>query len=416
LLKRDGGSGGPSTSTIIIIAVVVGAVLILVFALFAWRLLARCCRSSASRKVPLPPVQDLARHREQQVAAYADRKNDRPTTWVDPDLLHPRIYSRAGFSSGSSASLIRGAPEFSSHGQTRESSWALDDASREGSPHPLSPPTPSYLPSGLNLHNSMSSTASLEQDVLPESGSDVPMVASPSEMTHSVESSNDFSSILPARPRPPRTSRSRVRQMSIASSSVHSLHGSTSAPNVLHGAPHSIHSNINIVLPAPLAPELYPHGQHPLADAMSMSDRQSVFSNSVTHSAGSDRKSVADQWLLAGTRPPSTVRVGTLRTNQGTGAPRHSYTAAPRPPTSSTRTRSQLSRVSSHSSVRETEVAVAHRRTASQPPSQILGSQPSASPASHSRAPSLVETVFMPRSPMPPVPRIPSMYGREQVP
>ncbi|KAH9944553.1 uncharacterized protein BXZ73DRAFT_20151, partial [Epithele typhae] len=283
----DGGSGGLSTSTIVIIAVVAGAVLILVFALFAWRLLARCCRSSTSRKVPLPPVQDLARHREQQVAAYADRKNDRPTTWVDPDLLHPRIYSRAGFSSGSSASLIRGAPEFSSHSPTRESSWALDDASREGSPHPLSPPTPSYLPSGFNLHNSMSSTASLEQDVLPESGSDVPMVASPSEMTHSVESSNDFSSIPPARPRPPRTSRSRVRQMSLASSSVHSLHGD----------PHSIHSNINIVLPAPLAPELYPYGQHPLADSMSISYRQSVFSDGVTHGGVSDRKSVTDQWL-----------------------------------------------------------------------------------------------------------------------
>lgn len=143
-VRRDADSGGKlSTSTIVIIAVVSGCVVVLVLALFAWRLLARSCRRS--KKVPLPPVQDLAHHREQQLSAFTDR-NARPTTWVDPPgssihQPHPRLYSSHFLSaSASSASLIRhgSSPDFAStasRGPTRENSWGVEDAtSAESSP------------------------------------------------------------------------------------------------------------------------------------------------------------------------------------------------------------------------------------------------------------------------------------------
>ena len=330
-VRRDADSVGKlSTSTIVIIAVVSGCVVVLVLALFAWRLLARSCRRS--KKVPLPPVQDLAHHREQQLSAFTDR-NARPTTWVDPPgssihQPHPRLYSSHFLSaSASSASLIRhgSSPDFAStasRGPTRENSWGVEDAtSAESSPYPLSteelmPPNPSFLPVvGANPHTSMTSVASSSSDAISDANAALP--TSPSEQTHSVESSVSLANNAnsnspygsPVRARPPRASRSRSRPMSIVSSNTnHSLQTSHSI-NTLRGPAHSIHSNIQIVLPAPLAPELYPQAEaqmqaHPLADAGGLGfERMSSFYG------GGDRRSVADQWLLAGSRPQSMARI-----------------------------------------------------------------------------------------------------------
>ena len=322
VVRRDSGSG-LSTSTIIIIAVVAGSVVVLVFVLFAWRVLARWCRRS--RSVPLPPVQDLAHHREQQLAAFTDRKLGRQSTWADPSHLHPPVYSSHLLSAtGSSASLIRGSPDFTgSRGPTRENSWNVEDTvSAESSPYPLStevlqPPNPSFLPAGPNPHYSMSSVASTSSDVASDLNGGLP--ASPSEMTHSVESSaySHPRGASPARLRPPRTPRARPsRPMSVVSSAgtLHSVQSSQSAGTVLRGAPHSIHSSVQIVLPAPLAPELYPHA-HPLADAGG-GDRRSTL-------GGADRRSVADPWV--------TARMSAARGDRGSSAPRSSSGEHPLP-------------------------------------------------------------------------------------
>ncbi|KAI0670097.1 hypothetical protein C8Q78DRAFT_168281 [Trametes maxima] len=327
LARRDGDSAGKlSTSTIIIIAVVCASVVFLVFALFLWRNLARSCRRS--RKVPLPPVQDLAHHREQQLSAFADRAAaSRPPTWADPSMLHPRAYSAHFLSaSASNASLIRHSSDLPSRPPTRENSWAVESVpSAEGSPSPnasplstddLRAPNPSYFAVGAATpHTSMMSVASDSSDAL---------VTSPSDITHSAESSASLvhNAAAPARPRPPRGSRSRSRPLSLVSS-AHSVHTSRSM-NTLRGPAHSIHSNIQIVLPAPLAPELYPAApqpQPPPAD-----DRISAFGAPRAGSfygfaaaAEGDRRSVADPWL-AGAQSQSRTSLRMEREGSGSRA------------------------------------------------------------------------------------------------
>ncbi|RPD63143.1 hypothetical protein L227DRAFT_572982 [Lentinus tigrinus ALCF2SS1-6] len=423
-VRRDADSGGKlSKSTIIVIAVLCSCVVVLVFALFAWRLLARSFRRS--KKVPLPPVQDLAHHREQQLAAFSDR-NARPTTWLDsagPSIHqpHPRLYSSHFLSaSASSASLIRhgSSPDVAStvsRGPTRENSWTGEDAtSAESSPYPtplsteeLMPPNPSFLPVvGANPHTSMTSVASSSSDAISDANAAMP--ASPSEQNHSAESSASLANSpygSPARARPPRASRSRSRPMSMVSSHTsHSLQTSHSV-NTLRGPAHSIHSNIQIVLPAPLAPELYPQPQpHPLADAGGFERTSSFY-------GGGDRRSAADPWLFAGSRPQSMARIDR---EASSGSPMSSV--GPRSSPGGSRPRSSLHKVSaSATSLHDGDSASAKaRRAQSQPPIPSAPSAPAVSRArTPSPGPSRPSSAFaQPASPLPPVPRIPSQYGR----
>ncbi|KAI0757204.1 hypothetical protein C8Q80DRAFT_1265160 [Daedaleopsis nitida] len=415
IVRRDADSGGKlSTSTIIIIAVVSGSVLILILALFAWRLIVRHCR--ASRTVALPPVQDLAHHREQQLVAFTDRNAaSRPTTWVEPHLFqpHPKLYSSHFLAaSASSASLIHNSPDFSaSQGLTRESSWAGSDPhSADSSPFPtprestLIPPNPSFLPGySAVAQNSMTSVASSSSDVVSaEVAANTP--TSPSDLNHSVESSSVSLSTSahgsPARPRPPRAPRSRSRPMSMVSSAgtTHSMSQSHSA-NTLRGPAHSIHSNIQIVLPAPLAPELYPgSGGH-------------VHERTNSFHGGGDRRSVADQWVMAGSRPPSMARLE----REASSSSQHS-SAGPR--SSFTRQRSGLHKVSSSASLPESDGAsTKSRRSQSQPPvAHTHGSSAPAVSRARTPSPSRHPSMFVPSgSPLPPVPRVPSMYGRASI-
>ncbi|KAI1797695.1 hypothetical protein LXA43DRAFT_261073 [Ganoderma leucocontextum] len=377
----------PTSSTIIIIAIVAACVVALVFALFAWRFLARQFRRS---KVPLPPAQDLARHREHHTVSFADR-SVRPTTWVDPLSQKPRVYSSHFLSvSGSSASLIRNSPDFTpSRGPTRENSWVVEDAtSSESSPlptplmaHDLLPPNPSFLPGNKNPHGSMTSVVSTSSDGISEvhgsPGLGVP--TSPSDATHSAESSMS-SPLPPARPRPPRLSRSRTRPTSVISSSgtVNSVH---SVGNTLRGPAHSIHSSVQIVLPAPLAPQLYspPEG---LAIGVPGTMRRSASVYSTT----GDRKSVADQWVMVGSRSQSSM-------------------LSARPSLSSHRSRSSLSVTSAASGNKA-------RRPQSQSAITVSGNPRRRSPSpAHSRAAS-ASALAMPQfvHASPPVPPLPSPY------
>ncbi|EJF66525.1 hypothetical protein DICSQDRAFT_130782 [Dichomitus squalens LYAD-421 SS1] len=385
LVPRDSSSSSKiSTSTIIIIAVVAASVVALAFALFAWRFFARQFRRST---IPLPPPQDLAHHREQQLSSFADRA-PRPTTWLDPLPYHqkPRAYSHFLSASGSSASLIRSSPDISvSRGPTRESSWAVD--SLEGSPFPtpsttedLLPPNPAFLPVSNNPHASMASVVSSSSDGISDVNA-VLVPTSPSDVSHSVESSASVM-VTPARSRPPRASRSRQRPTSVVSSSgtMHSVQTSHSTSgNTLRGPAHSIHSNIQIVLPTPLAPQLYapPEGV----------ERSYSF-----YSAAGDRRSMADPWVVVGSRQSS-------RPSSSNGSPSNSY-AGSRPPYQ--RSRSNLSATSSTS-------AGNVRRAQSQSAAfSAEDSRPPVPSSGHARSSSVPQQMEM--MPPPAVPPVPSVY------
>ncbi|KAI9057168.1 hypothetical protein FKP32DRAFT_1689449 [Trametes sanguinea] len=335
---------------------------------------------------------------------------------------------------------------------TREGSWAVDDptaTSAEGSPYPsplptddLRAPIPSYFPS-VNPHNSMASVASdatSDNADADASSSTAALATTPSELNASVESSasllhNAHPPAPAARPRPPRGSRSRSRPLSMVSSagttySLQTSHSMGVGMNTLRGPAHSIHSNIQIVLPAPLAPELYP-------DVRPTDDRISVFgfaaggSTSRVNSfyggqptaapsqAGGegDRKSVADPWL-SGALAQSRTSVPSRGEREGSpsrsGSSARGSSVGPRP-SSASRPRSSLSKMASASSLGDSASA-AHRRAQSQPPAP-----PPLPPHaySHSQSPSSSPGPSRPPSAPPgnppPVPRMP-MYESAGVP
>lgn len=135
------GKSGLSTSSIIAIAVVCGCVGILIFTLFLWRLLVRCCKPKKS--APLPPVQDLAHRRQQQSAAFTA---SRQTQWLEPSK--GSLHANDSFKTGSSISLLRTS-------EKNGSGYIDDSVTAESSVHspvssedepPLQPPNPMFYP------------------------------------------------------------------------------------------------------------------------------------------------------------------------------------------------------------------------------------------------------------------------------
>ena len=305
IFSRDGNGGGLSTGDIIGIAAACGCVVILILALFLWRLLSRCCRRKST--VPLPPVQNLAHVREQQLAIL---NANRSTVWLD-DSVNSRS-KRFLHSTASDVSLISGMPErknsfYTDEGATAESSTTF--------PSPLStndvslpPPNPMFF-NTASPHSSMTSMASSSG-----SGEVVPVDATPPEVGSPVSDvpsdHTSFSATPRARPQPSSSSgspharsvsrsasRQRSRPTSMISLAATSYSGHTvqtmrTTNSIIRGAPHGPHSNVQIILPAPLAPEVYPYMQ-PLAEG-------SVSSFTIGAQTPSRGSVFADQWVMAG--------------------------------------------------------------------------------------------------------------------
>ncbi|TCD67537.1 hypothetical protein EIP91_012291 [Steccherinum ochraceum] len=273
LVPRD--SGGLPTSTIIAIAVACGCVAILVLSLFLWRLLVRFCRPNHA--APLPPVQPLAHHREQQLAAFTDRNVVTPASWNESSL-HTAHYLQA---TSSDVSLLpSGTPKDSSlyaeDLATAESISTLPSPQSNNDDHLPPPPRMTF---GSSSPSATGSESSSLRGVTPSDT--YGNLVSPSEsVPHSETTSSTFSATSSTHPlvgtayspTPSRSARSRstVRggggyQQSRPTSMIsyagsYSSRASASARNstFIRGAPHSMHSNVQIVLPTPLAPQLNP--------------------------------------------------------------------------------------------------------------------------------------------------------------
>ena len=195
------------TKVLIIVIAVSGLVGCLVILFLVYR----CCRRPKS--TPLPPIQPLAHHKEKEL-------NHPP---------HPRIpHNNAGLAHlgryESDTSLLK--PSCNPSFQTDES----QGTSSSGHHSILVPPSPS-----TNVTHQSSPPPTEPQ-------SDEPSTTRPARST----SRN--------RPRQPRS-----RVDSIVSIHSNSAHTSTRSPNTFRGAPHSTLSNVQIVLPTPLAPQLQSH-------------------------------------------------------------------------------------------------------------------------------------------------------------
>ncbi|KAH9950509.1 hypothetical protein B0H21DRAFT_537970 [Amylocystis lapponica] len=394
---RDGSGGSTlSTSTIVIIAVVCGSVVILVFILFLWRLLVRSCRRK--EPVPLPPVQPLAHHRE-QAAAYADLKS-RPSTFFDSATLHTRGHIRGHsrpslYHASSNASLITDSLALSS--SPLSGSVTEDGISTEGgsigftsplSADSLPPPNPSF-----NMgHTPGNSTTSVATFVDSREGVTPSPSAPFSETESSASHVTSMSGHRLVRPNasPARVARSHSRQLSrpiSRASSVATSYTGHSHGSVVRGAPHLPHNNIQIVLPAPLAPQTYPY----------IMQSDSMGSSRSSYALGGDdmsRRSVVDQWIPVGTRSLSMGPVG--------------RSASSGPTFVDTRPRT-IPRTPSGLSQSVTAPLPTHRRSQSQPRSSASSIR-----STHSSSASVGTYTLRPLPP--PVPRIPAEYGNVAYP
>ncbi|KAI0936115.1 hypothetical protein AcV5_004336 [Taiwanofungus camphoratus] len=403
----DGGSSKLSTSTIVIIAVVCGCVVALVFALFLWRLLYRICRPK--KPTPLPPVQPLAYEREQQLATLAEFKN-RHSTFYESDSLHALSYiKRPLHHVASEASLIPG----SSVASSRQNSILAEDATSAESLSPYVTPLPAdshplphpHFGVAASPHASLASFSSSAGDTEAVSASPcAPFPDATDSVDHvtplsgppSPSASSNMSSIGGPRPSGRSVSRSRSR-ISLASSAgtTYSMQTTHSRGSTLRGAPHSRHSNIQIVLPAPLAPEMYPYAQSAGQDGIN-SNRSSYALSSVQGDGSSRRSVFVDQWVPVGIRSLSMGNMVEKGSTNFAAIPTHtvrSHTSTqPRIPSSL----SQSTTISSHHSA---------RRAQSQP---RLNTSPSNYPKLASSASS---SNLRDRERVPPVPRIPSAHS-----
>lgn len=272
-------SSGLSQQTLIIIAACssVGGV-ILLFVLFS---LFR--RIGKSKSVPLPPIQPLAHHREQQLA----KTDSRPTTWYDPSYLsaprHP-FPPR-----GSKVSLLEADITNSSipsrHASLNVSETTSEDISLSANPleSHTHPSLPQPHPSFHSLGTSSSSLGSSDTDA-PASPSPSPSIT-PGSVTESWLSL-DSASTQPFFPRQSRSysasrSQRRARPLSVGSTASSAL--SRTSRSTVRGVPHGPHSNIQIILPAPLAEGM------PYQNGRSLSH----------YSPSQSRLSVVDQWASA---------------------------------------------------------------------------------------------------------------------
>ena len=202
------------SNTLIIVIAVSGLVCcaLILFLIF------RCCRRPKS--APLPPIQPLAHHREKE----------------PNNLLHPH-FPRNGVGLGqlgryeSDTSLLKPSrkPSF----QTEESHGTPSSSHHSSSVSPL--PTNVTYQSGPPLVGSHpDEPAAITQQYM-----------STTRLTRSASRTR----LKPPQPR------------ATSSVSTHSIstHAPTRSPNTIHGAPHSSLSNVQIVLPTPLAPQLQNH-------------------------------------------------------------------------------------------------------------------------------------------------------------
>lgn len=234
-LSRRAPSHGLGQNTLIII-VVSASVGGLLLTIIIWRILSRLRRPKSA---PLPPRQSLVHQRELQLAAFTEYK----------DAIVPQI--------STNGSYIHDSDE-----ATLDSSYGIQ----------LHPPSPHFFPSSTPPSESYSSLPSSNDDSTPSSG----VVTPPAQIASPGQSSRRVMNRTGSGPRPLSTF-------------------STNSWQSVRAAPHAPHSNVQIVLPAPLAPSLYKG----TASDSSLLPR-SLTRDSTYSVRDSWRKSLADSWIVVG--------------------------------------------------------------------------------------------------------------------
>jgi hypothetical protein len=271
--------GSSSNRTLLIVICVVAAVGGLIFTIIFIRTFRIIFRLDQYRPSPLPPIQPLAHHREQQVALFVERNgsDSTPATWYGSYLTIPTSDSMP--KGGSEISLLHRDPSSTSPSVSLgfSESSTTDEATVLSSAKPLELPPPSSFPDNPSL----------------EVAESQPM---PTTLRSHTSQSTNSTHLTTARPRPQSASRPRPVSMSSVTSTALTPRNS----RIIRGPPHGPHSKVQVVLPTPLAPSLYAH---------MASDDPSRKRHSIGFTPdGSKRLSVVDQWAQIPIRSSSRER------------------------------------------------------------------------------------------------------------
>ncbi|VDC01906.1 unnamed protein product [Peniophora sp. CBMAI 1063] len=270
LHRRGGPTIGGSQTTFIIVVAVAGTVATF-FSLMLWRAIRH--RRARQESAPLPPPQALAHHRELQLSRFEEAK----FAASSPALLYP---SDSALASSSSASLI---PAAASYGQ------GSGAATTESATDELAPPTPNFHGGSRPQSSGSDSSFSHSQGHSP---ADSPSHRNSPLPSPSVTSNSHSQSTHDLR------KAHRASRMSYSSASPSRM----SARSRSSGAPHARHSQVQIVLPAPLAPGLHDHMVIGAEDAWG---RRINTPDAVSTPAAP----LSDPWtgVVAGVRPTSSI-------------------------------------------------------------------------------------------------------------
>jgi hypothetical protein len=319
---RDVQSRGLRHSTVIIIAASasVGGLLLVII---LWRFLSHLFRPKSA---PLPPRQAPVHQRELQLVAFTEHKNASVPQILTDDSFSGHIHY--GSDSALLPSNVGDLPPSTSN---PVSSYETDETTLDSSyGNRLHPPSPHFFPPRIPHTPSSSSLPSSGDDSAPSSDAATP----PTPLSTSVSASPSF-----RRAR----NRSGHQPRPMSSASISTLHTARSRQSV-RAAPHAPHSNVQIVLPAPLAPNLYDSERI-------TSDRprvQSMFGRESTYS-DSWRTSLVDTWISVGQHglpdpEPMERQYGHDSTERPTRLIRRGSSPGPRSP----RSRSNPSPLSRH--------------------------------------------------------------------
>jgi hypothetical protein len=256
LFSRDATSHGLRHTTIIIIAVAASVGSLLLGIIF-WRIFIRL----SARSAPLPPRQPLVHQRERQLVAFT----------VHGDASVPKIYAddTSNDTSNATSSFQQEADE------------RTEAVLHPSSANQLHPPTPPFFtPQGSTSGSSTSLRSSYGRSS-PSSDGTNPRTADSPTMSPGLSVKRSAGPLG-----------SRQRPHSMASIGTTQTIVTVRSRNSIRGPPHAPHNNIQIVLPAPLAPSL---NQRP-ASAEPRLSRPGVDS---TYS-DSWRSSLVDTWVSIG--------------------------------------------------------------------------------------------------------------------
>ncbi len=270
---RDVQSRGLRHSTVIII-VASASVGGLLLTILLWRILSRLFRPKSA---PLPPRQALVHQRELQLVAFTEHKNASAPQILTDDISSMHIYH--GSDSALLPSNVGDLPPSTSN---LVSSYETDEATLDSSyGNQLHLPSPHFFPPRIPHSASSSSLPSSGDDSAPSSDAATPPTPFSTSVSAS-QSSRRARNLSGQQPRP------------MSTVSIGTSHTARSRQGV-RAAPHAPHSNVQIVLPAPLAPNLYDSEQ----TASDRSRAQSMFARESTYS-DSWRTSLVDTWISVG--------------------------------------------------------------------------------------------------------------------